>query len=222
MGGWLTYNGFSVQASFPYWVLTVLSERYTEFLALLDRIPTSPTLLSVSGKENPDSGWLQTGGNPDSRQNSSVLSSTPLPWLDGSMEGKNTGLLWFASLCRNAMGLTVWESNLGKKDPRVLFMLSMWFVWLSVTQCAGNTESNRLPHHTYATTYREEVVEEKEEEGKGKVRTFNSVLSDFCFVVGLLTDAAWQGVAGREGSVSGARGGRWGGEGAGVRGREQM
>lgn len=106
------------------------------------------------------------------------------------------------------MGLTVWESNLGKKDPRVLFMLSMWFVWLSVTQCAGNTESNRLPHHTYATTYREEVVEEKEEEGKGKVRTFNSVLSDFCFVVGLLTDTAWQGVAGREGSVSGARGGR--------------
>lgn len=86
------------------------------------------------------------------------------------------------------MGKQSWEVKERGENSRVVFML--WFV-----RPSGQPESNQPPRHT-------DPPLRGGRRGK-KTGTFNSVLSDLCLVVELVTDVAWQSTAGRDGAGRG-------------------
>lgn len=87
VAGWLTmasvYRPLSPTESLLYWVNATQN-----FWLFWTGYQPPPHSWASVGKRTRIAGDCKPGGNPDSRQNSSVLSSTPLPWLDGSMEEK--------------------------------------------------------------------------------------------------------------------------------------
>lgn len=108
--------------------------------------PHSEALL---GKRTRITSDRELGGSPDDRQNSCVSHLMGV-WREKktriSCDSHHSAEAQGDWLCGKTILGSGRDEKKKRKIQRALFMLCMWFVWLSVTRCRGYTE---LAHHTY-------------------------------------------------------------------------